>query len=162
MFCDDQKNSRHDHRHSYGWHRTHSRSSHEGAQTALRRLQASLGSNESGTVNEAYRARFTKYITDDLDTPRALALVWELVKDQTIPPEDKTATLIDFDRVLGLGLTVRKEETIPEDIAVLMHAREQARQAKNWAESDRLRDEIKSIGWDVLDTPEGQKVSKIS
>lgn len=134
----------------------------EGAQTALRRLQASLGSDESGTVNEAYRARFTKYITDDLDTPRALALVWELVKDQTISPEDKTTTLIDFDRVLGLGLTVRKEETIPENITVLMYTREQARQTKNWAESDRLRDEIKNLGWDVLDTPKGQKITKIS
>ena len=82
-----------------------------------------------------------------------------MVKDQTISPLDKTATLIDFDRVLGLGLVLHKEEVIPENIAVLIRAREQARQSKNWIESDRLRDEIKSIGWDVLDTPEGQKVT---
>lgn len=131
----------------------------EGAQTALRRLQASLGADEGGTVNEEYKTRFIKHITDDLDTPRALALVWEIVKDASLSSADKTATLMDFDRVLGLGLTPHKEETVPENVAELVNVREQARQAKNWAESDRLRDEIKALGWDVLDTSEGPKVT---
>lgn len=132
----------------------------EGAQNALRKLESALG-KEVGIINEGYRTRFTEIISDDLDTPRALALVWEVAKDATLSPADKTATLLDFERVLGLGLTPRRQEAIPAEVTVLANAREEARLAKNWAESDRLRDEIKSHGWDISDTNEGQKINKI-
>lgn len=133
----------------------------QGSETALKRLRHTIG-NETGTINENYRARFINHITNDLDMPGALALVWEVAKDSSLSSADKTATLLDFDRVLGLGLTLHKEDTIPDSITTLMQTRDQARQEKNWAESDRLRDEIKSLGWEILDTSEGQKVSKIS
>ncbi len=132
----------------------------EGAQTALRKLSDHLV-EEIGTVNEPYRMRFSKIITNDLDTPRALALVWEVVKDTTLSPSDKTATLLDFDRVLGLGLKPNKKEIVPYNIKALASTREEARQNKNWPESDRLRDELKSLGYEVSDTPEGTKVLKI-
>lgn len=133
----------------------------QGSETALKRLRLALG-KETGTVHENYRARFIEHITNDLDMPGALALVWEVAKDSSLSDADKTTTLLDLDRVLGLGLTLHKEEAVPENIIALMHAREQARQAKNWAESDRLRDEIKTLSWEVLDTSEGQEVRKIS
>lgn len=131
----------------------------QGSETALKRLRLALG-EEVDTVNENYRTQFIEHITNDLDMPGALALVWEVAKDSSLSDADKTATLIDFDRVLGLGLTLCKEEAIPENITALMRAREQARQAKNWAESDRLREEIKALGWEILDTSEGQKIRK--
>lgn len=131
----------------------------EGAKTALRRLQSSLGADEGGTINEEYRARFIKHLTDDLDTPRALALVWELIKDQSVSISDKTATLLDFDRVLGLNLVPQKEESVPAEIEALAHSRDKARENKDWATSDEIRDKIKSLGWDILDTPDGQKVT---
>lgn len=133
----------------------------QGSETALKRLHRTIG-KEIGAINENYRTRFIDHVTNDLDMPGALSLVWEVTKDSSLSAADKTATLLDFDRVLGLGLTLRKEETVPENIAALMHAREQARQSKNWAESDRLRDEIKSLGWEILDTSEGQEVHKTS
>ncbi len=131
----------------------------EGAQTALVRLTDHLGA-EVGAVNADYQKRFAELVTDDLDTPRALALAWEVAKDTSLSSADKTATLIDFDRVLGLGLVPHVEVVVPDDIKEFIRFREEARQAKNWAESDRIRDEINALGWDVLDTDKGTEVQK--
>lgn len=131
----------------------------EGAQTALARLTGHL-SQDVGAVNEAYRKRFEEIIVNDLDTPRALALAWEVAKDETLSPADKTATLLDFDRVFGFGLAPQQEEIIPAYIESLVHTREEARKNKKWADSDRLRDEINSLGWNIEDTDKGPKISK--
>lgn len=130
-----------------------------GAQTALGRLEDHLG-EEIGAVHNDYQKRFTEFVTNDLDTPQALALAWEVAKDPTLSPADKTATLLDFDHVLGLGLKIKQKEVIPENIKVLVHAREQARKEKNWADSDRIRDEINTLGYDVLDTEKGQEIRR--
>lgn len=130
-----------------------------GAQTALTRLHDHMG-EEVGMVNEEYQKRFAEIIVNDLDTPRALATAWEVAKDPSLSTADKTATLLDFDRVLGLGLIVRVPEKIPAEIGVLVSAREEARIAKNWTESDRLRNEINTLGWDISDTDKGPEVQK--
>ncbi|KKU80781.1 MAG: Cysteine-tRNA ligase [Parcubacteria group bacterium GW2011_GWA1_47_8] len=132
----------------------------EGAQTALARLETHIG-DEVGTINKVYIKRFEEIISNDLDTPRALALAWEVAKNATLSPADKTATLLDFDRVFGLGLAPHKKEVIPENIMVLAHAREEARETKNWAKSDEIRAEIRALGWEVTDTDGGQKITKL-
>ncbi len=131
----------------------------EGAQNALRKLTEHIG-EDVGQVNEDYQERFSDFISQDLDTPRALALAWEVAKDTALSPADKTATLLDFDRVFGLGLSAHKKEIIPENIEALARARESARLAKNWPESDRIRDQINSLGYEVLDTEKGSEVRK--
>lgn len=139
----------------------------EGAQTALGRLGAYVGS-EVGVVNANYHNCFTKIISNDLDTPRALALAWEVAKDPTILDSDRTATLLDFDKVFGLGLAEsassrlrgEAERVTPSNIEELALARSEARIAKNWAESDRIRDEINALGWEILDTEKGQEIRK--
>lgn len=129
----------------------------EGAQTALTRLRDHIG-EEVGMVNKDYQKRFADLIMNDLDTPRALALAWEVLKDPSLLTPDKTSTLLDFDRVLGLGLELKQKEFIPENIRALVQTREEARSAKNWIESDRLREEINSLGWDILDTDMGSEI----
>lgn len=133
----------------------------EGAQTALGRLVAHIG-EEVGKVDEEYKKRFTEIIANDLDTPRALALAWEIAKDTNLLPADKTATLLDFDRVFGLGLAYQEKEVIPENIQILAHNREEARKSKDWAKSDALRAEINSFGYDISDTEKGHEISKIN
>jgi cysteinyl-tRNA synthetase len=133
-----------------------------GAETALKRLQGfylALG-EEAGLVNESYVLKFKDFIEDDLDTPRALALLWDLVKDENISDADKKATMLDFDKVLGLGLENLKEETIPENILKIVNLREDARKNKDFKKSDELRNKINSLGYEVKDTSEGQKVFK--
>ena len=131
----------------------------EGAQTALMRLKDHLGT-EVGEINNAYKERFLEIILDDLDTPRALALAWEVAKDTTLSLADKTATLLDFDLVLGLELEPKAQENIPEKIKILLASREEARQNKDWTKSDEIRDEINALGWGLSDTDNGPKLSR--
>src|SRR3989344_4668295 len=90
----------------------------EGAETALKRLYGlylGLG-DEVGSVHQEYQNKFKEYMEDDLDTPRALSLLWDVVKDENMSDADKKATILDFDKVLGLGFENLKEEKIPEEI----------------------------------------------
>ncbi len=138
------------------------------AQTGLDKLYkqvASLGSDE-GVVNEELKKEFMEALADDFNTPKALALVSKLFKAD-ISNADKLSTLFDLDKVLGLKISenikkLRAESEIsaPEDVQKLVNERETARKNKNWAESDRLRDEIFAKGFEVLDTEEGSKVLK--
>lgn len=135
----------------------------EGAETALKRLYGlykDLG-EEIGVVAESYKEKFEAFIQDDLDTPQAISLMWELIKDDTVSNKDKKATLLDFDKVLGLGLKDLKEENIPEEVSILAKAREEARVNKDFKLSDELRAKINSLGYEVKDTDGGQKISKI-
>lgn len=134
-----------------------------GAETALKRLYdlfLNLDKN-NGKVNSGYRNKFQERINDDLDTPRALAIVWEILKDENISSADKRATLLDFDQVLGLGLADLKEEEIPEGVTALLEARKKAREEKDFKASDELRTKINALGYEVKDSPLGQEVHKI-
>lgn len=133
----------------------------EGAQNALRKLNDSIG-NDIGNINKDYQNRFVALLTDDLDTPRALALAWEVAKDAELSTADKTATLLGFDRVFGLGLAYRTPDVVPPEITALSNSREEARKNKDWKKSDEIRDEINSLGWSVEDTDKGPKISKLS
>ena len=133
----------------------------EGGYTALKRLYnlyIELGKH-IGKVDKKYQKKFKEYIGDDLDTPRALALLWDIFRDKNISNADKKATVLDFDKVLGLGFENVKEEVIPGNIKELVKKREQARQNKDFKKSDELRKEINSLGYEIKDTEQGQKVS---
>ena len=135
----------------------------EGAETALKRLYSfyrGLG-EEIGKVDKEHQQKFKEFIQDDLDTPRALTVLWDVLKDESISSADKKATVLDFDKVLGLGFKNLKEEIIPEEVQKLVGEREQARQNKDFKKSDDLRKEINSRGYEVKDTSEGQKISRI-
>jgi len=123
---------------------------------------------ENGTVNERYKDRFTSFIEDDLDTPQVLALIWELVKDVSINPEIKRATILEFDKVLGLNLeyatiptTLISIEDLPINIRELISQRESARKNKDFATSDAIRDQILELGFIVKDKPEGPQISRV-
>lgn len=145
------------------------------AQTALTRLKRfvyeELGDQPFASPDAQFEQRFLGAINDDLDTPKALALLWELVKDDTIVSATKLATIHAFDTIfeLKLSLTVDAGLTmlghvaatdLPEDVQALVSERDAARSAQNWPESDRLREAIKLKGYLVEDSPEGTKVSK--
>jgi len=134
----------------------------EGAETALKRLYRAyleLG-GDVGEIAQDYQQKFKNFIEDDLDTPQALALLWDLLKDESISKEDKKATLLDFDKVFGLGLENLKEEIIPEEVMKLVEEREQARQNKDFQKSDELRKKIHSLGYTVKDSGTSYKIEK--
>jgi len=100
--------------------------------------------------------------SDLLDMPKALAITWELVKDDKLAPEVKRATLLQFDKVLGLSLDNPPEIKIeiPEEIWKLVEERELARKNKDWEKADRIREEIKNRGYIIEDTPQGPRIKK--
>jgi cysteinyl-tRNA synthetase len=135
----------------------------EAAQNAYRKLKEFVSSlPEGGQIDEAYKKAFTEALDYDLGTPEAVAITWKLVKDDAVPMQDKRATLLDFDKVLGLKLDENEFviKDIPEEIVALLSAREAARAKNDFATSDALRDEIKAKGFVVEDSPTGQRISR--
>ncbi len=135
----------------------------EGAETALKRLYGlymELG-DSIGKVNKEYQKKFKEFIDDDLDTPRALTVLWDVLKDENITNADKKATVLDFDKVFGLGFENLKEEKIPAEVEKLVKEREQARKNKDFQKSDELRKEINSLGYEVKDTAEGPRLQQL-
>ena len=137
----------------------------EAASIALNRLrdgyQKHLGGNSDvdDEVIAEIENKFHQAINDDLNMPLAMSAVWEAVKYQDKSP--KIAKLLEkFDTVLGLKITEKKEEEIPQEILDLVEQRKVARQEKNWYESDRLRDVINQKGYNVKDTKDGVEVVK--
>jgi cysteinyl-tRNA synthetase len=105
--------------------------------------------------------RFTGFVNDDLNVPRALAVAWEVVRGD-LPDPVKRASLARFDDVFGLGLLEwqPKAEQIPDDVRALADRRAAARKAKSWKEADRLRAELHARGWEMEDRPDGYTLKR--
>ena len=134
----------------------------EGAERGLEKLRKQMAEWASGpveTLGETGRAldeRFAEAVADDLDTPRALVVVSDLVSAD-IPPAEKFHLLQRWDSVLGLDLDreVADRSDLPRGAAALIEERERARGAKDWATADRLRNELAAMGITLIDTPTG-------
>jgi len=134
-----------------------------GADRALRQLRARVAEWRSGPDGTGgdFGERFRASIADDVDLPAAMALVSELTRSD-LAPCAKASLLLDWDRVLGLdlgraaGAGVPATE-LPSGAAELLERRARAREARDFATSDRLRDELTAMGVRVTDTREGQK-----
>lgn len=132
----------------------------EAAETALNKLIEFSKENEEGEVNEKYKEEFMSFVNDDLDTPKALALVWKMLKDDHLTNEDKKATLLSFDKVLGFGLDKVEKDIIPDEIIKLAEGRESAREHKDYNTADQLRRQIEQAGYEVLDSEGGYIIKK--
>ncbi len=119
---------------------------------------AGIGSEPS--VNTEFKTKFIQNLNDDLNMPRAMATIQEMLKSK-ISDAQKYSTMLDFDRVLGLRLDqLDQAEALPEAVQKLVDARQQARQDKDFETSDKLRAEIEALGYQVQDTPDGMNVVK--
>ena len=121
-------------------------------------VQNSAG--RKGAVIDEYKTKFKRAINDDLNMPRAMAVVQEMLKSR-VEDADKHALIMDYERVLGLSLDeVTQSEELPQEIKTLVAERQAARDTKDWAASDQLRDKIQEQGYTVQDTKDGIKVIK--
>ncbi len=108
---------------------------------------------EAGKTNLEWKEKFNLAINDDLNMPKALAVLNEILKSD-LSNTDKLATILDFDKVLGLNLQASRSDLaviIPENIQKLMDERATARQNKDWKKADELRDQIIKLGFEVKD-----------
>jgi cysteinyl-tRNA synthetase len=121
-------------------------------------IAAGVGGNNAG--NTGYKNKFLAAINDDLNMPRAMAVIQEMLKS-SISDAEKLTTIVDFDRVLGFGLDrLDQEQAVPEAVQRRVDARMKAREGKDFTTSDRLRAEIEAMGYLVQDTKDGMKVIK--
>ena len=120
---------------------------------------------------DSYRQRFDEAMDDDFNTANAISVLFELVRainiataDENQPTKAGAQACLDmvheFTDVLGL-LYSRKEESLDEKVEQIIADRQAARAAKNWAEADRIRDELKAMGIELKDTKQGVQWKKI-
>lgn len=136
----------------------------ESAKIALSRLKEGYNRHVEGTevvsdsVIADYENKFHEAINDDLNMPLAMSIVWEVVKNPV--KSNKFAKLLDkFDEVLGLNLSHKEELELPEEIKDILEERKSARENKDWAKSDELRDKLLDLGYIVKDTKNGVEVT---
>ncbi len=108
--------------------------------------------------NKKYFSQFEKAINDDLNMPKGLSILWNMLRDKRAL--GKLNTIQAMDTVLGLDLLTKKELKIPKKIQQLIVQREKARQEKKWEQADKIREKIKQQGYWMEDTPEGVKIKK--
>jgi cysteinyl-tRNA synthetase len=142
--------------------------------TCRENLDFALSKSEFGTdeslkakADEA-RTKFCKAMDDDLNTPDALAAVFDLVKEINTLSASSTKEALEaaakaFDEitdVLGLMYNRRKDE-VPAEVTELVEKRAAAKKAKDWATADAIRAQLTEMGWAVKDTAQGPQLSKL-
>ena len=148
----------------------------DNAATAYSKLIAKIATfNAEGEVDAEALAKlqekFLNALNGDLNTSLAITAVYDVLKAKC-NDATKLAALADFDKVLSLNMieaaqALRKKQAEEEaanadpEIDALVAARTEAKKAKNWAEADRIRDELKARGIEIIDTPQGAKWRKV-
>ena len=131
--------------------------------------RTSFGADESlAEKAAAAREKFCAAMDDDLNTPDALAAIFDLVKEiNTAMPTAGKAALeaasAMFDELTGvLGLLYnRKKDEVPAEVTELVEKRAAAKKAKDWATADAIRAQLAGMGWAVKDTAQGPQLSKL-
>jgi cysteinyl-tRNA synthetase len=106
---------------------------------------------------------FQDHMAADLNTPRALADIWSLLRNKELSPGDKLSLIMDMDRILGLKLdeeTIEEAGTLDAAIDALIAERQEARKNKDFARSDEIRDQLLEQGIQIIDSPDGPKWKK--
>ena len=148
----------------------------DNAAVAYEKLIAKIATlNNTGDIDNevlaALKERFAGALNGDLNTSLAVTAVYDVLKAKTTDAT-KLAALEDFDQVLSLNLLqaaaeLRKKEeeeaaaSADPEIDALVAARTEAKKAKNYAEADRIRDQLKEMGIEIIDTPQGAKWRKV-
>ncbi len=127
----------------------------EGAQNALNNLREEVSTWDKPEIGCAeFEEKFLQAVNDDLNTPKALAVMWELVKSD-YPTSAKAQSLFKFDKILGLNLADVKKKAkigaVPEEVLRLVKEREALRKEKRYHMADELRHKIKKLGYDLED-----------
>jgi len=138
-------------------------SAHNSLQT-LKQMVDKFRQDEDEQLDKVtdFPSRFKQAIEDDMNMPVALAVMWEMVKSN-IPSRDKYEMLLDFDLVLGFGISswTKQEDKIPEEVMDLVTKREEARKRGDYKLADELRKEIEDLGFEVSDSAMGSIVNKL-
>lgn len=112
-------------------------------------------------LNSVYKKKFISYLSLDFQIPQALSLIWQILDDQKITPDDKLKLIFDLDQVLGLNLETIKPEPIPKTIIELAKKRETARKKGDFEKADQIRQKIQKFGYQIEDKEDGFRIRKL-
>lgn len=128
------------------------------SQNALNNIRGEISNwDKTGdSVNNKYVGDFKNAVNNDLDMPRAVAVMWEAVKSD-LPNEEKRRTVNLMDKVFGLGLGEIEKQELPSGASELIEEREKARKSGDFAKSDTIRTNLARMGVEVEDTQGGSK-----
>jgi cysteinyl-tRNA synthetase len=110
-----------------------------------------LSEEKQKKIDES-RNQFMEAVNDDLNTAKALAVLWEML-GSNIPSGDKYDLAMNFDEILGLKLGETKKIEIPENIKTLIRERKKLRSEGKYEEADKIREQIQKLGFNVADKP---------
>ncbi len=138
----------------------------ENSKNSLERLKNILSSlDKEKKINkknvDMAKKQFLEIINDDLNMPKALSFLWDVLRDSRLNDTEKYQLVLEFDKVFGLKLGEEEEIEVPKKVEELLKEREKARKEKNWKKSDELREKIKKLGFIINDTEEGAIAKKI-
>jgi cysteinyl-tRNA synthetase len=110
---------------------------------------------------ENAKKKFLEIINDDLNMPRALSFLWDILRDERLNESEKYKLALDFDKVFGLNLMKEESIEVPKEVRKLVKEREEMRKKKNWQEADSIRKRINKLGFSVDDTEEGARIRRL-
>jgi len=130
------------------------KNSYERLKNIIFDLKTKKDSNKTKKYDE-YKKRFKDYINDDLNMPKALSVLWGMLRDKKLGSKEKLRLAYEFDRIFGLNLDKIKQEEVSLDIKKLIKEREKARKKKDFKKADEIRNKLQKIGIILEDTPKG-------
>ncbi|OGH51550.1 MAG: cysteine--tRNA ligase [Candidatus Levybacteria bacterium RIFCSPLOWO2_12_FULL_37_14] len=139
----------------------------EAAQVAYKRLIEEVAKLRDPKVGCAeYEEKFLEAINDDLNTAKALSVVWEMIKSDQ-PDSAKAESLLKMDQVLGLDFDSAKQKkktikiVVPAEVQLLIEERNGLRKQGSYTQADHVRNKIKKLGYNIKDTEKGVQIEKI-
>ena len=110
-----------------------------------------------------YMKDFDDAMENDLNAPKALSILWQMLKDSSLSSSDKLAAAYWMDGILGFGFdkAEKKEDAIDDSLRALLDERTEAKKAKDYKRADEIRDQLLSLGYSVKDTPQGPVLQKV-
>ena len=148
----------------FSWENLESaRKSLQGLKQQIKILKKGKGGKTSVAKVSEYKKRFVDAVNDDLNTPKALSVLWDLVRSkENVSAADRIKLIFEFDRIFGLKLHEEEiEEKLSEEVENMIRKREEARKTKDFETADEIRDHLKEMGIVLEDTPTGVKWKKI-
>ncbi len=132
----------------------------ENAQNSYKRLKNIVSEiKDDKKENKKYLEQFKETINNDLNTPKALSVLWNLLRDKKA--EGKIKTVKEIDKVLGLSLLKKDKLSVPVKIKKLVQKREKYRKEQKYQKADEARKEIEKLGYQIKDTAKGPKVKSV-
>lgn len=119
---------------------------------------------QSKKINKKYYKKALKELNHDVGTPEAIAVIWEIINDNSLEKDEKVSTILKIDNILGIGFALEskkiqdKPENIPNEVIKLAEQRKTARLNKDFDTADSLRSKINELGFGIKDIGENYAI----